>query len=348
VTHRGIVTKVEWTNPHVYIFMDVTESNGQLANWAIEFDGALDLARSGWRADSVKLGDQITAQGILARNGTKLASGRSLTLPNGTRLAAAASTGVPVPAAPAQSRPAPRWPNGHVRLGPAPGEKGFWIAVAPGGLFESSAGNIAMNRDGLLANIGDAGKVAPFLPWAKGLYEYRQRALLKDDPMSYCLPPGGPRQFQDRYGVQIVEQPDRQRIFVMSGGANRNGRLIDMDGRALPVIEDITPTYYGYSSGQWDGDTLVVRAQAFAERFWFTNGGLPHTESLRLTERITRPDFDTLRYEVTVDDPGAYARPWTGGVTLRWVPNADIEEYFCDDNNKLTEGLSGKHGQSTP
>ena len=62
-----------------------------------------------------------------------------------------------------------------------------------------------MNRDGLLANIADAGKVAPFQPWAKGLYEYRQRNLLKDDPMASCLPPGGPRQFQVPYGLQILE-----------------------------------------------------------------------------------------------------------------------------------------------
>jgi hypothetical protein len=190
--------------------------------------------------------------------------------------------------------------------------------------------------------------VAPFQPWAEGLYEYRQRNLLKDDPMAFCLPPGGPRQFQDHYGIQIIEQPDRKRIFVISGGGNRNWRLIDMDGRALPNIEDVTPTYYGYSTGHWDGDTLVVDAQAFTERFWFTNGGLPHTENLHLTERISRPDSGTLRYQVAVNDPGAYTRPWTGGWTLQWVPNVDIEEYFCDDNNKETEHLSGKYSSTTP
>ena len=67
-----------------------------------------------------------------------------------------------------------------------------------------------MNADGLLANIADAGKVAPFQPWAKGLYEYRQTTLLKDDPMASCLPPGGPRQFQVPYGIQIVEQPEKK------------------------------------------------------------------------------------------------------------------------------------------
>ncbi len=64
--------------------------------------------------------------------------------------------------------------------------------------------------------------------------------------------------------------------------------------------------------GQWEGDTLVLNSIGYNDRFWFTNGGLPHTEALHLTERISRPDFNTLKYEVTVDDPGAYTRPWTG------------------------------------
>jgi hypothetical protein len=195
-----------------------------------------------------------------------------------------------------------------------------------------------MNRDGILINIADAAKVAPFQPWAKGLYEYRQRNLLKDDPMASCLPPGGPRQFQAPYGIQILEDPDRKRMFVMSGGGNRNWRLIYLDGRAQPKIEDATSTYFGDSVGQWEGDTLVLNTLGFNDRFWFTNGGLPHTEALHLTERISRPDFNTLKYEVTVDDPGAYTRPWTGGWTLQWVPDQEIEEYFCDDYNRDEAG----------
>jgi hypothetical protein len=224
-------------------------------------------------------------------------------------------------------------PDGHIRFGNLPGETGYWGNPSAHGLVENTAGKIRMNGFGLLANIADAAKVAPFQPWAKGLYEYRQRNLLKDDPMASCLPPGGPRQFQAPYGLQIVQQPDRQRIFILSGGGNRNWRLINMDGRA-PQPDDLTPTYYGDSVGRWEGDVLVVTAGGFNERFWFTNGGLPHTESLRLTEKISRPDFNTLKYEVTVDDPGAYTRPWTGSWTMQLVPNQEIDEYFCDENNK--------------
>ena len=126
--------------------------------------------------------------------------------------------------------------------------------------------------------------------------------------------------FQVAHGVQFLEQPERKRVFVMSGGGNRNWRLIYLDGRALPQSEDVTPTYFGYSSGHWDGDTLVVESDAFVERFWFSNGGLPHTENLRLTEKFSRPDFNTLRYEVLVNDPGTYTHPWSSVLTFTGWP----------------------------
>ena len=75
--------------------------------------------------------------------------------------------------------------------------------------------------------------------------------------MASCLPPGGPRQFQMPYGIQILEEPEKQRVFVMSGGGNRNWRLIHLDGRAHQP-DDLLPTYYGDSVAQWEGDTLVI------------------------------------------------------------------------------------------
>ncbi|PWU10645.1 MAG: hypothetical protein C5B51_03945 [Terriglobia bacterium] len=340
VTLRGVVTKYEWNNPHVYVFVDARVNN-ETANWALEFAGPSDLRKAGWTRDSVKVGDAITIEGSLARDGSKTAGGKTLTLPGGKKLSTVSED--VISAAPkSAARPTPRWPDGHPRLGTVPGEKGYWAHPSAASLADNTAGNIRMNASGLLANIADAGKVAPFQPWAKGLYEYRQRTLLKDDPMASCLPPGGPRQFQAPHGLQILEQPDRQRVFVLSGGGNRNWRLIDLDGRALPQSEDVSPTYFGYSSGKWDGDTLVVDSVGYVERFWFSNGGLPHTESLKLTERISRPDFSTLKYEVTVNDPATYTRPWTSGWTLQWTPNEDIEEYYCQDNPRDAEHLLGQ------
>ncbi len=332
VSLRGIVTRFEWNNPHALLYVDVKDPSGDIVNWAIEWASPLYLRKAGWTRDSLKVGDSVTVEGWLARDGSKLASGRTIVLASGRKLSEAPET--EAASAHGQAKPTPRWPDGHPRLGVVPGEKGYWASPSAASLVETAAGNIRMDKEGLLANLADAGKVAPFQPWAKGLYEYRQRTLLKDDPMLSCLPPGGPRMFQVAHGVQFVEQPERRRVFVLSGGGNRNWRLMYLDGRALPQSEDVTPTYFGYSSGHWDGDTLVMESDAFVERFWFSNGGLPHTEALRLTEKFSRPDFNTLRYEVTVNDPGTYTRPWSSAWTLGWVEGQDLPEYFCQDDSR--------------
>src|SRR5277367_3416051 len=254
VTVKGTVSKFDWSNPHVFVYIDVTETGGKITTWESEWESRIELKRAGWKADSLKPGDAVTLEGSAARDGSKRAGGKSLTLAGGKKLPAEAPLQTPG----VNSRAIPRGPDGHVRLGIGPGEIGYWANTSSPALMENTSAKIPMNRDGLLTNIADAGKVAPFQPWAKGLYEYRQRNFLKDDPMASCLPPGGPRQFQVPYGLQILEDPDRKRIFVMSGGGNRNWRLIYLDGRPLPDIDNATPTYFGNSVGKWDGDTLVL------------------------------------------------------------------------------------------
>src|SRR5690606_37131828 len=179
-------------------------------------------------------------------------------------------------------------------------------------------------------------KVAPMQPWALGLYMHRQRRFLQDDPMFLnCKPPGGVRHMQSSLGVQLVEDRERQRIFVLMGSGNQNYRIIYLDGREQVEQvggDDDNPLYYGRSVGRWAGDTLVVDTAVFNEDFWFTNGGLPHTDQLRLIERFSRPDLDTLVYEVEVNDPGAYTQPWTSSWELRWIGGEELASYFCQDN----------------
>jgi hypothetical protein len=231
---------------------------------------------------------------------------------------------------------APRNKDGRVSLGPGPGQTGFW---GGGGSIVGRGGS------GLPTNllIGDV----PFQPWAASLYKIRQGAGQKDDPHARCLPPGGPRQFQTPNGFEFLEVPDQKKIVIVFGGGPRSWRVIYTDGRALPKAdEDRIPTYFGYSSGHWEGDTLVVESEGYNEKFWFHRGGLPHTDALHLTERFSRPDYDTLKYEVTVNDPKAYTKPWTGGFTVPWTytnwdgtPGGEIQEYLCQDNERDWERL---------
>jgi hypothetical protein len=333
VSLEGVVTRVDWVNPHAYVFVNVVDDQGTTMNWALEFGNIFDLERDGWSEDTVAIGDRVAVEAYPARGTSRRAFATAVIRSDTGRrvFAAAGSTD-----GAASNRPAPRWPDGQVRLGPLPGEKGHWGPASVAGLFEDAGTEIPMNGDAILGNLADVGRVAPFQPWARALYERRQRRLLVDDPMTRCVPPGGPRQFHTAYGFQFVEQRELGRILVLLGGGNRNWRVIHTDRRPVGQREEVVRTYYGTSVGRWEADTLVVESVGYNERFWFTRGGLPHTEQLRLTERFTRPDFDTLRYEVTVDDPGAYTRPWTGSWTIRWLPGEDIQEYFCEENAEST------------
>jgi hypothetical protein len=116
------------------------------------------------------------------------------------------------------------------------------------------------------------------------------------------------------------------------GAGNRNWRIIYTDGRPAVQASEAVASYYGTSVGKWEGDTLIVDSVGFNEKFWMTSGGLPHTEALHLIERFSRPDMDTLKYEVTVDDPRAYTRRWTASWTVQWIAGEDLQEYFCEEN----------------
>ena len=301
--------------------------------WAIELESRVDLDRSGWSAETLKPGDAITVQGLTARDGSRQIWATSIVLKASAKRVLDVAPAAPPVAK--EKRPTPRYADGQPRLGSTPSEAGYWAYPSATSLVETGV-SVAMDANGLLHNIADAAKIAPFQRWAKDLYEYRQRNFLKDDPMFLdCKPPGGPRQYQLPYGVQFVENRDFKRIFVLIGSGNRNFRLIYTDGRAnvgqLQGDND-NPLYYGRSVGKWEGDTLVLQTTGFNEKFWFSNGGLPHTDQLKLTERFTRPDFDSLKYDVTIDDPGAYTRKWSSSWTLHWVAGQEMPVYFCQEN----------------
>lgn len=247
----------------------------------------------------------------------------------------------PKPTAKPPAPPTPYWPDGRVNLGPLPGGKGHWN-TGPGVLSEAP---IKM-AGAFLANPSDVDKVAPFQPWARGLFQYRQETQGKDDPHARCKGPAGPRQFTTPYGLEFVDQPEIKRLLILSAGASHAWRVIHMDGRPHPTGEDVNPTYFGHSVGHWEKDTLVIDTVGFNERFWMAGRplGMVHTDQLHMIERISRPDFNTLRYQATIDDPGAYTRPWTAqAFNIPWTP-VESEEFFCTDNNRYGE----HHGGANP
>jgi len=225
-----------------------------------------------------------------------------------------------------------------LNLGAPPGEKGLW---APAGIVQVSVNPNSVNRAGATTHLPNNIKIedVPFQAWARALHDYREAAFESDEPHTRCKASGAARQFITPYGVEFVDMPDDKKMYIFDIGGPHTWRTIYMDGREHP--KNLEPSYYGHSIGKWDGDALVVDTIGFNERFWIDREGEPHTEKLHLIERFSRPDFNTLRYEITVDDPGAYTATWTGGFQLRWSANTELFEYVCQDNNQSPQGMVG-------
>jgi hypothetical protein len=217
--------------------------------------------------------------------------------------------------------PTPRWPNGKPILGSVPGQPvGGW-----------GSGVTTLPRGMKLDDI-------PFQPWARAAYDIRQ--IDQFEPHTRCKASGVSRQFSTPYGTEFVEVPDLQRMYIMDNGGPNSYRIIFLDGRDFP--KDIPLTNYGYSIGRWEGDTLVVETRGLNEKFWIDTRGTPHTAQLKMTERFTRSDMDTMRYTVTIDDPGAYTKPWTTGeFQLRFRPGDELFEYICQQYNQGPEMMLG-------
>jgi hypothetical protein len=219
-------------------------------------------------------------------------------------------------------KPAPRGADGKILLGGSTAtEKGVWLP-----------GAVVPNPFGL--------KDTPIQPWARAIVTDRRNNQL--EPHTRCKPSGVARQFLTPYGVEFVDLPELERVFIFDIGGPHTYRTIYLDGRTHPT--NLTPSYYGHSIGWWEGDTLVVDTIGFNEGFWMDRGELPHTDQLHTLERFTRTNFTTMRYELTVDDPGAYTAKFSGATNLSWEANTELFEYVCQQSNYAPELMVGQHG----
>ena len=176
----------------------------------------------------------------------------------------------------------------------------------------------------------------PYQPWAKELAEERTAQLGKGDPGSYCLPMSVPVSWADFVYSKIVHT---ENVLVMLSEYMAQYRQIFLDGRPLP--EDPFPMFKGYSVGHWEDDTLVVETVGIKEGGWIDIKGNPLTNQARLTERIRRPSFGALEVEITIDDPGAYTEPFSATRRLIYVPDLELLDYICNENEKDLEHMVG-------
>jgi hypothetical protein len=169
----------------------------------------------------------------------------------------------------------------------------------------------------------------PYQPWARALAKQRSDDFSADDPHVQCLPSNPPRAYTLPHYQKIVQTP---RFLVLLHEFNASYRQIFTDGRPLPT--DPQPSWTGYSTGRWEGDTLVVRTNGLRDGLWLDVSGNPMTDAATLTERIRRPNFGTLQVEFTVDDPKAYTRPWTVHLEQTFIADEDLIDEICLEGAK--------------
>lgn len=225
--------------------------------------------------------------------------------------------------------PTPRWPDGRVSFTGTPDDIGNWEGPANASIFfDIKDGKKVTPAASLPTN-----KTVDEIPFKPGFKEqYLSRESQAEDPHTRCKPSGGSRFWHTPYGVEILDLPETHEVIFLGVGAPHSWRNVYMDGREHP--KDLKPSFYGHSIGKWEGDTLVVDTVGFNERFWLTREGVPHTKQLHLIEKFSRPNHDQLRYEATVDDPGAYTATWSGGWNLRWSAGNEPFDYLCQENNR--------------
>ena len=240
--------------------------------------------------------------------------------------------GVPRTAAgaPDLNAPTPRAADGKPDL------SGIWEPVRnrrcpPGGCFDMEVPEEFINIGWSLKN------GLPYQPWAAKAVRERMEQNGKDDPVSHCRPPSLVQMATTPQLRKILRLPD---LVVMLNEFAVGYRQIFTDGRPLPM--DPNPSFNGYSSGKWDGDTLVVQTNGFKDGLWLDRSGSPLTEAAKLTERFRRINFGRLEVDLTVDDPKAYTAPWTVTLGYTIVLDTDLLEYFCAENERDAAHLVGK------
>ena len=195
------------------------------------------------------------------------------------------------------------------------------------------ASDIAASRQ--MANIGvDLPGGLPYQPWLVPIVKQRTDNLAKDDPHIRCLPDNFVRAYGLPHLLKFVHTPN---LLVVLNEMNAGYRQVFTDARPLP--EDPSPTWQGYSSGKWTGDTLVIDTAGLRDDTWIDWNGSVLTQAAKVREQIRRPDFGHLEIQVTVDDPKAYTKPWTVTLKERIVVDTELIDEICLENEQSLQHM---------
>jgi len=227
------------------------------------------------------------------------------------------------------SAPGPRMADGRPDL------SGIWTTAEPNRPRKADDGDKPGDQSDItpshqMANIGvDLPGGLPYQPWLVPIVKERTDNLAKDDPHIKCFPDNFLRAYGLPHLLRFVHTPN---LLVVLNEMNAGYRQVFTDARPLP--ENPNPTWQGYSSGKWSGDTLVIDTNGLRDDTWIDWDGSVLTEAAKVREQIRRPDFGHLEIRVTVDDPKAYTKPWTVTLKERIVVDTELIDEVCLENEQ--------------
>jgi hypothetical protein len=333
ITLTGTVKEWRWSNPHTWLFLTVEGEDGTTQEWAVEGRAPGVLGRAGWTPTILQPGETVTVHASPSKNGDPVGIIARVTRADGSILGNAPnfSTAAEIPADAPSTRPAtaasrPDFSGVYYPFRPG--------AAAPPARPDRPAGPLppptrsAPTSDGSQGRGPNAPKLTPeyLQKWniiaasrISGSYEY--------DNIANCLPPGMPAMMGMAYGMEVMQ--DEQKITFFSEHQDALRRVY-LDGRepSQKVLDD--PTYAGYSTGHWQGDTLVVETVALTTKS-FIDGSSPHSEKMTVHERIRFIEPGVLEDRITVNDPEVLIESWEVVHTYRKAsyPDDELREFAC-------------------
>ena len=332
ITLEGTVKEWRWMNPHTWLYLTVKGADGKEQEWAVEGRPPGILGRAGWSSTILEPGETVTVHASPAKNGDPEGIIARVTKADGTVLGNAPNYNREAPAAARPATPAP------ATAGARPNFAGVYYPAQAGGGAPPPARRpgeplppptrSSPTSDGSQGRGPDAPKLTPeyLAKWnmmaasrISGSYEY--------DNIHNCLPPGMPAMMSMGYGMEIMQ--DEQKVTFFSEHQDALRRVY-LDGRkpSAEVLAD--PTYAGYSTGRWEGDTLVVDTVALSDKS-FIDGSSPHSNQMTVHERMRFVEPGVLENQITVNDPVALTEPWR--VVRRYrkaaYPNDELREFAC-------------------
>jgi hypothetical protein len=329
ITLTGTVKEWRWSNPHTWLYLAVEGENGEELEWAVEGRAPGILGRAGWDRNVLTPGETVTVHASPSKNGSPVGIIARVTKADGTILGNAPSAAAVAAIAALTPAAAP--------AGARPDFSGVYYPFRPGGGPPPRARSdqppppptrSAPTSDGSQGRGPNAPKLTSeyLAQWdvvaasrTSGSYEY--------DNIANCLPPGMPAMMGMAYGMEIMQNDQRITFFSEHQDALRR---VYLDGRepSEQVLND--PTYAGYSTGHWEGDTLVVDTVALTTKSYI-DGSSPHSDQMTVHERIRLTEPGILEDRITVRDPIALTEPWETVRTYRRAayPDDELREFAC-------------------